>query len=103
MTCYIVLYRSLSKAVVLISACNFTNCNSFVNILHFSWWHNKQINLTYCLHRYGKALLGLSREESGVLGDGVPGTGNADAEEEDDNEGIPSFRDLRAAACEQPL
>lgn len=37
-------------------------------------------------HRYGKALLGLSREESGVLGDGVPGSGNAD-EEEEDNEG----------------
>lgn len=36
--------------------------------------------------RYGKSLLGLSREESGVLGDGVPGTGNAD--DEDDNEGI---------------
>ncbi|XP_047994903.1 histone-binding protein N1/N2 [Leguminivora glycinivorella] len=35
---------------------------------------------------YGKALLGLSREESGVLGDGMPGTGNADGEEEDDNE-----------------
>ncbi|XP_026728941.1 nuclear autoantigenic sperm protein [Trichoplusia ni] len=35
---------------------------------------------------YGKSLLGLSREESGVLGDGVPGTGNAD-DEEDDNEG----------------
>lgn len=34
---------------------------------------------------YGKALLGLSREESGVLGDGVPGTGNAD--EEEDSEG----------------
>ncbi|XP_068631535.1 protein HGV2 [Battus philenor] len=34
---------------------------------------------------YGKALLGLSREESGVLGDGVPGTNNAD-EEDDDNE-----------------
>ncbi|CAG4961156.1 unnamed protein product [Parnassius apollo] len=34
---------------------------------------------------YGKALLGLSREESGVLGDGMPGTGNAD-EEDDDNE-----------------
>ncbi|XP_063534185.1 histone-binding protein N1/N2 isoform X3 [Cydia strobilella] len=35
---------------------------------------------------YGKALLGLSREESGVLGDGMPGTGNADGEEDDDNE-----------------
>lgn len=34
---------------------------------------------------YGKALLGLSREESGVLGDGMPG-GNADAEDNDDNE-----------------
>ncbi|XP_059048567.1 histone-binding protein N1/N2 [Achroia grisella] len=33
---------------------------------------------------YGKALLGLSREESGVLGDGVAGNGNP--EEEDDNE-----------------
>lgn len=32
-------------------------------------------------------MLGLSREESGVLGDGVPGTGNAD-DEDDDNEGI---------------
>ncbi|KAG6463081.1 histone-binding protein N1/N2 [Manduca sexta] len=39
---------------------------------------------------YGKALLGLSREESGVLGDGMPGSGNADEDEEneeqDDNE-----------------
>ncbi|KAJ8728311.1 hypothetical protein PYW08_016696 [Mythimna loreyi] len=35
---------------------------------------------------YGKALLGLSREESGVLGDGVPGSGNADEEEEDNEE-----------------
>ncbi|XP_061713076.1 histone-binding protein N1/N2 [Cydia pomonella] len=35
---------------------------------------------------YGKALLGLSREESGVLGDGMPGTGNADGEEDDENE-----------------
>uniref|UniRef100_A0A2A4ITI6 Tetratricopeptide SHNi-TPR domain-containing protein n=1 Tax=Heliothis virescens TaxID=7102 RepID=A0A2A4ITI6_HELVI len=35
---------------------------------------------------YGKALLGLSREESGVLGDGMPGSGNADGEEEDENE-----------------
>ncbi|XP_028169767.1 protein HGV2-like isoform X1 [Ostrinia furnacalis] len=34
---------------------------------------------------YGKSLLGLSREESGVLGDGMPGTGNAD-ENDDDNE-----------------
>ncbi|XP_038211783.1 histone-binding protein N1/N2 [Zerene cesonia] len=32
---------------------------------------------------YGKALLGLSREENGVLGDGMPGTNNA---EEDDDE-----------------
>lgn len=32
--------------------------------------------------RYGKSLLGLSREESGVLGDGVPGANN-----EDDDEG----------------
>ncbi|XP_045772226.1 protein HGV2 [Maniola jurtina] len=31
---------------------------------------------------YGKALLGLSREENGVLGDGMPGANN----EEDDNE-----------------
>lgn len=37
------------------------------------------------LCRYGKALLGLSREESGVLGDGMPGSTNA--EEEEDNEG----------------
>ncbi|CAF4823925.1 unnamed protein product [Pieris macdunnoughi] len=29
---------------------------------------------------YGKALLGLSREESGVLGDGMPGTKNGDEE-----------------------
>lgn len=29
-------------------------------------------------------MLGLSREESGVLGDGVPGSGNADGEEEDE-------------------
>lgn len=36
--------------------------------------------------RYGKSLLGLSREESGVLGDGMPGAGNAD-ENEEDNEG----------------
>ncbi|XP_047024542.1 histone-binding protein N1/N2 [Helicoverpa zea] len=35
---------------------------------------------------YGKALLGLSREESGVLGDGMPGSGNADGEEEDEEE-----------------
>uniref|UniRef100_A0A2H1VJI6 SFRICE_014541 n=1 Tax=Spodoptera frugiperda TaxID=7108 RepID=A0A2H1VJI6_SPOFR len=35
---------------------------------------------------YGKALLGLSREESGVLGDGVPGSGNADGEEEDEEQ-----------------
>ncbi|KAJ8729943.1 hypothetical protein PYW07_016981 [Mythimna separata] len=35
---------------------------------------------------YGKALLGLSREESGVLGDGVPGSGNADEEDEDNEE-----------------
>ncbi|XP_073945517.1 nuclear autoantigenic sperm protein isoform X2 [Choristoneura fumiferana] len=33
---------------------------------------------------YGKALLGLSREESGVLGDGMPG-GNADAEDDDED------------------
>ncbi|XP_050346019.1 protein HGV2 [Nymphalis io] len=32
---------------------------------------------------YGKALLGLSREESGVLGEGVPGANN---EEEEENE-----------------
>lgn len=37
----------------------------------------------YC-YRYGKALLGLSREESGVLGEAVPGDNN---EDEDDNEG----------------
>ncbi|XP_048482678.1 nuclear autoantigenic sperm protein [Plutella xylostella] len=36
---------------------------------------------------YGKALLGLSREESGVLGDGVPGSGNADEEDEGNEEG----------------
>ncbi|KPI93079.1 PREDICTED: protein HGV2 [Papilio xuthus] len=35
---------------------------------------------------YGKALLGLSREESGVLGDGMPGTGNADEDENGDQE-----------------
>ncbi|CAH0667111.1 unnamed protein product [Chilo suppressalis] len=35
---------------------------------------------------YGKALLGLSREESGVLGDGMPGAGNADNEEENEGE-----------------
>ncbi|KAM3959194.1 nuclear autoantigenic sperm protein [Aphomia sociella] len=33
---------------------------------------------------YGKALLGLSREESGVLGDGMPGTGNPEEEEDND-------------------
>ncbi|XP_013143653.1 PREDICTED: protein HGV2 [Papilio polytes] len=35
---------------------------------------------------YGKSLLGLSREESGVLGDGMPGTGNADEDENGDQE-----------------
>ncbi|CAB3229825.1 unnamed protein product [Arctia plantaginis] len=35
---------------------------------------------------YGKALLGLSREESGVLGDGMPGSGNADEEEENEEQ-----------------
>ncbi|CAH3906466.1 unnamed protein product [Pieris brassicae] len=35
---------------------------------------------------YGKALLGLSREESGVLGDGMPGTKNGDQEEGDSEE-----------------
>lgn len=35
------------------------------------------------MYRYGKALLGLSREESGVLGDGMPGGGDAEEEEED--------------------
>ncbi|KAL0893285.1 hypothetical protein ABMA27_014879 [Loxostege sticticalis] len=35
---------------------------------------------------YGKSLLGLSREESGVLGDGMPGAGNADENEEDNEE-----------------
>ncbi|CAG9133423.1 unnamed protein product [Plutella xylostella] len=39
------------------------------------------------IYRYGKALLGLSREESGVLGDGVPGSGNADEEDEGNEEG----------------
>lgn len=34
-------------------------------------------------YRYGKALLGLSREESGVLGDAVPGANTEDG----DNEG----------------
>lgn len=37
---------------------------------------------------YGRALLGLSREEAGVLGDGVPGTedGDEDVEVDDDEE-----------------
>ncbi|CAG9786031.1 unnamed protein product [Diatraea saccharalis] len=35
---------------------------------------------------YGKSLLGLSREESGVLGDGVPGVGNADNEDEENED-----------------
>lgn len=36
--------------------------------------------------RYGKSLLGLAREESGVLGDGIPGgdDNQEDEEEEDD-------------------
>ncbi|XP_026750788.2 histone-binding protein N1/N2 [Galleria mellonella] len=34
---------------------------------------------------YGKALLGLSREESGVLGDGMPGTGNPEDDEENED------------------
>lgn len=42
------------------------------------------------IFRYGKALLGLSREESGVLGDGVPGTGNAD-EDDEENDGEESI------------
>ncbi|XP_049868888.1 histone-binding protein N1/N2 [Pectinophora gossypiella] len=35
---------------------------------------------------YGKSLLGLSREESGVLGDGMPGGGNNEEEDDDDQE-----------------
>nr|XP_026487161.1 protein HGV2 [Vanessa tameamea] len=36
---------------------------------------------------YGKALLGLSREESGVLGGGVPGANNEEEEENEDENG----------------
>ncbi|CAK1547345.1 unnamed protein product [Leptosia nina] len=35
---------------------------------------------------YGKALLGLSREENGVLGDGMPGTNNEDNEEDNEEQ-----------------
>ncbi|XP_026330073.1 histone-binding protein N1/N2-like isoform X2 [Hyposmocoma kahamanoa] len=36
---------------------------------------------------YGKSLLGLSREESGVLGDGVPGANNEDDDEDQEENG----------------
>ncbi|CAG4990627.1 unnamed protein product [Colias eurytheme] len=35
---------------------------------------------------YGKALLGLSREENGVLGDGMPGTNNAEDDDDENDE-----------------
>lgn len=42
-------------------------------------------DLIHLFCRYGKALLGLSREESGVLGDGMPG-GKADGNDDDDED-----------------
>lgn len=35
---------------------------------------------------YGQALLGLSRDESGVLGDGMPGSGNVDDDDEEQDD-----------------
>lgn len=40
--------------------------------------------MSFITFRYGKSLLGLSREENGYLGDGVAGGNNEDG----DNEGI---------------